>query len=49
MECCVICERPIDTRIEMNTMNSKPVCDDCYFKNLGKLVEQYPIHSPRSR
>ena len=45
---CTICHQPIQEHPEeAKTINSKPVCDDCYYEKLGELVEESPIVSGR--
>lgn len=29
------------------TINNKPLCDDCWFKEVGEEIEKHPIMSPR--
>lgn len=51
-ERCNVCGRflaefhPEEVRI---TGKNKPICDDCYFKAIGKVVEFHPVGTPRRR
>lgn len=43
---CTICQNDIYLQCcddEPHKISNKPVCEDCYFKELGDLMERYPI------
>lgn len=51
MQCrpiCAICGKSIQTRdsVEHRFIGSQRVHEDCYFEELGKIVEQCSIGSP---
>jgi len=49
---CTICESDIILQCNDNKsykINELPVCRSCYFNELGKVIELYPIGIPISR
>ena len=45
---CKVCENPIDDETTgIREVKNGFVCDDCYFEEWGRLVEEHPICSPR--
>ena len=43
---CTICHEPIILQCSDDNpykISGEPVCKSCYFKELGKVVEQHPI------
>lgn len=45
---CAACEKPIESQdgVEHRFIDAQRVHEDCYFKKLGELIEQYPIGRP---
>ncbi len=45
------CGEPLGPRLDgvRHTKNGKEVCDDCYFDQLGKFVDEHPIGVGRGR
>lgn len=46
---CAICTKPIGGvhSDDLRMIPAGPVHDDCYFHELGNLVETHPPHGPR--
>lgn len=46
---CSICKKPISGvhSDDLRMIPAGPVHDDCYFHELGNLVEAHPPHGPR--
>ena len=45
------CTEPLGPRVdgERNTIDGDEVCDDCYFDDFGKLIDERPIGAPGVR
>jgi len=43
-----VCGNLLGPRVDgaRKKIDGRDVCDDCYFKAIGALVEQHPIHTP---
>jgi len=45
---CPLCSEPIiKCGGELKRIDGKPVCENCYFDELGRTVEMYPVSCPR--
>lgn len=47
---CAICGRPLQETVTGNRRTAQGyACSDCYFDELGKLVEEHPVTTAHGR
>lgn len=45
---CTKCKKEIEYRRDIHYIDGKPHCKDCYFGELGAMMEKYPPGFPTS-
>lgn len=40
---CHICNKELHYLFETKYIDENPTCSDCYYEELGKVIEKYPI------